>query len=108
MPKGNEEVLPDTATATLLARGPAELEALCERMGRPVHGQKVRQHGRHYRSALLAPVPRKNGWQVAQQAGQARPHGLQRVLMGRPGTQTGYVTIYRRMSRNTWAIPTRC
>lgn len=82
MPKGKQEVVPDTATATLLERGPAELERLCERIGRHIHRQEVRRHVRDYLSALLAPVPRKNGWQVAQQVGETRPHGVQRVLNG--------------------------
>jgi SRSO17 transposase len=82
MPKGKQEVVPDAPTATLLARGPEEFEALCGRIARHIHRQEVRRHVRDYLLALLAPVPRKNGWQVAQQAGQARPHGLQRVLNG--------------------------
>jgi len=82
MPKGKQEVVPDAPTATLRARGPEEFESLCGRIGRHIHRQEVRRHIHDYLSALLAPVPRKNGWQVAQQAGQARPHGLQRVLNG--------------------------
>lgn len=56
--------------------------ALCARIGRHIHRQEVRRHERAYLSASLTPVPRKNGWQVAQQVGQARPYGLQRVLNG--------------------------
>ena len=82
MPKVKPEVLPDAATATLLARGPAELERPCDRIGRHIHCREVREHVRHYLSAFLAPVPRKNGWQVAQQVGETRPHGVQRVLNG--------------------------
>ena len=51
MPKGSQEIVPDAAAATLLARGPAELQTLCERTGRHVHRQEVRQHVRNYLSA---------------------------------------------------------
>ena len=31
---------------------------------------------------LLSPVERKNGWQLAEQAGEARPYGMQRLVAG--------------------------
>jgi SRSO17 transposase len=31
---------------------------------------------------LLSPVERKNGWQLAEHAGEARPYGMQRLLAG--------------------------
>lgn len=82
MSKGVTRHAPDAATAAVLAQGSAAFEALCGRIDRHILRPEVRQHVRGYLSALLAPVPRKNGWQVAQQAGEARPHGLQRVLNG--------------------------
>lgn len=37
---------------------------------------------RAYLEGLLSPVERKNGWQLAEQAGEARPYGMQRLLAG--------------------------
>ena len=31
---------------------------------------------------MLRPVARKNGWQLAEHAGEARPNGMQRLLAG--------------------------
>ena len=33
-----------------------------------------------YLKGLLSPVERKNGWQLAKQAGDATPDGVQRLL----------------------------
>jgi SRSO17 transposase len=82
MSKGVPAVAPDAATTAVLTQGSAALEALCQRVDRHICRPEVRRHVRHYLAALLAPVPRKNGWQVAQQVGDARPYGLQRVLNG--------------------------
>jgi SRSO17 transposase len=37
---------------------------------------------RAYLEGLLSPVERKNGWQLAERAGEARPYGMQRLLAG--------------------------
>ena len=61
MPKGVTSQAVDAATAAVLAQGSAAFEALCGRIDRHIHRREVRQHVRDYLSALLAPVPRKNG-----------------------------------------------
>src|SRR5256885_10184964 len=33
-----------------------------------------------YLQAVLSEIPRKNGWQIAEYARQARPYGMQRLL----------------------------
>lgn len=38
------------------------------------------RHATDYRRGLLAAVERKNGWQLAEQAGYQHPRGIQRVL----------------------------
>ena len=38
------------------------------------------RHAADYRRGLIAEVERKNGWQLAEQAGYAHPRGMQRVL----------------------------
>ncbi len=41
---------------------------------------EVRAHARLYLQAILSEIPRKNGWQIAEYARQARPYGMQRLL----------------------------
>ena len=38
------------------------------------------EHALLYLQAILSDIPRKNGWQIAEQARQARPYGMQRLL----------------------------
>ena len=42
--------------------------------------REPREHARLYLQAVLSDIPRKNGWQVAEHARQARPYGIQRLL----------------------------
>jgi SRSO17 transposase len=58
----------------------AELDDLLARFGRLfVRAEPRRQAGR-YLEGLLGPVERKNGWQLAEHLGDARPWRTQRVL----------------------------
>jgi SRSO17 transposase len=58
----------------------AELDGLLARFGRLfVRAEPRRQAGR-YLEGLLGPVERKNGWQLAEHLGDARPWRTQRVL----------------------------
>jgi SRSO17 transposase len=41
---------------------------------------EARDHAADYLRGLIADVERKNGWQLAEQAGYAHPRGIQRVL----------------------------
>src|SRR5438067_5750077 len=41
---------------------------------------EAHQHALRYLQAVLSDLPRKNGWQIAEQARQARPYGIQRLL----------------------------
>jgi hypothetical protein len=40
----------------------------------------VHQRAWRYLQAVLSDVPRKNGWQIAEQAREAHPYGVQRLL----------------------------
>ncbi|WP_439650309.1 IS701 family transposase [Glycomyces amatae] len=42
---------------------------------------ETRKHAREYLTALLAPLERKNGWQIAEAVGHARPDTVQHFLM---------------------------
>ena len=58
----------------------AELDGLLARFGRLFVRAEPRQQAGRYLEGLLAPVERKNGWQLAEAIGDARPWRTQRVL----------------------------
>ena len=58
----------------------AELEALLARFGRLFVRSEPREQAGRYLEGLLGPVRRKNGWQLAEHLGDARPWRTQRVL----------------------------
>lgn len=41
---------------------------------------ETHQHALRYLQAVISDVPRKNGWQIAEQAQYDRPYGIQRLL----------------------------
>jgi SRSO17 transposase len=41
---------------------------------------EAHQHALRYLQAILSDIPRKNGWQIAEHAREARPYGMQRLL----------------------------
>jgi SRSO17 transposase len=51
-----------------------------ERIGRSVVRQEARERIRVYLRVFLSPVERKNGWQVAEESGEATPYALQHLL----------------------------
>lgn len=59
-----------------------ELDDLFLRIGHRFGRADLRRRMRDYVSALLGPVGRKNGWQLAEHAGHRTPDGLQRLLNG--------------------------
>ena len=58
----------------------AELEALCERIAPRFARPEVRRRAAGFLRGLLGGVDRKNGWQLAEQAGETTPDGMQRLL----------------------------
>jgi len=65
-------IVPDCWTATL--------DALHARIAPRYRRAETRTRVRHYLAALLAPVARKNGWQLAEHLGESGPQGVQRLL----------------------------
>ncbi|MFI6377191.1 IS701 family transposase [Streptomyces sp. NPDC050546] len=59
-----------------------ELDDLFLRIGHRFGRADLRRRMRDYVRALLGPVGRKNGWQLAEYAGHRTPDGLQRLLNG--------------------------
>ncbi len=57
-----------------------DLHALVDQLGPRFTRREARQRVLAYLSGLLSPVERKNGWQVAEQAGDRTPYALQHLL----------------------------
>ncbi len=57
-----------------------ELRVVSTRLRRYFARSEPRQRAIAYIQGLLSDVPRKNGWQLAEQAGEGRPDGMQRLL----------------------------
>jgi len=60
----------------------ADLEAVHERIAGRFGRAEPRRRVLAYVRGLLSPVERKNGWQLAEQAGERTPDGMQRLLNG--------------------------
>src|SRR6478735_166263 len=58
----------------------AALRVLHARIAPCFHRAEPRQRARRYVQALLSPVERKNGWQIAERVGEDTPDGIQRLL----------------------------
>ncbi|MEU6589653.1 IS701 family transposase [Streptomyces sp. NPDC046881] len=61
-------------------RWAAGLDALHARIGGYFRRSEPRRRAREYLRGLLAPLERKNGWTLAEQAGELCPDGMQRLL----------------------------
>lgn len=69
-------------TQTAVARWAAGLDEVQRRIGPRFARSEQRRRVRAYLEGLLSPVERKNGWQLAERAGEVRPYGMQRLLAG--------------------------
>jgi SRSO17 transposase len=58
----------------------AEFERLCERISPRFARPEVRRRAAGFLHGLLGDVARKNGWQLAEHAGETTPDGMQRLL----------------------------
>jgi SRSO17 transposase len=75
---GSEAVNTDAVAAA--QRWAAGLDALQARIAARFRRAEPRRRVLAYLRGLLSPVARKNGWQLAEQAGEATPDGMQRLL----------------------------
>ena len=72
--KGEEQEL------SIIGQGAEALGELFGRIGRHFGRAEVRKRVGRYLHGLLASVERKNGWQMAEELGEANAHGVQRLL----------------------------
>jgi SRSO17 transposase len=70
----------DQAELEEVAAWAVGLEAMHARIADRFPRPEPRQRALAYLKGLLSPVERKNGWQLAEQAGEATPDGMQRLL----------------------------
>ncbi len=57
-----------------------ELKVLRTRLSKRFARSEPRERAIAYLKGLMSDVPRKNGWQLAEQAGEATPDGMERLL----------------------------
>jgi len=72
--------LPQTVDRKTVRSWTEELDAVGERIAPHFSRSEVRRRARDYLRGLLSGVERKNGWQLAEVAGDATPYGLQHLL----------------------------
>jgi hypothetical protein len=72
-----------------------ELDGVVDRIAPRFGRAEPRRRAGAYLRGLLAPVERKNGWQLAEAVGDATPDGVQEFLS--VGTRTRCVTTCGRM-----------
>jgi SRSO17 transposase len=77
-----QHTTPEPVGRTLgaIGRGLLSLDQVLERLRPHFARPQPLQHARLYLQAILSEIPRKNGWQIAEQARQSRPYGMQRLL----------------------------
>jgi SRSO17 transposase len=73
---------PKVITEHATAQWDLELDDLFLAIGHRFGRVELRRRMRDYVRGLLAPVARKNSWQLAEQAGHSTPDGLQHLLAG--------------------------
>jgi SRSO17 transposase len=80
-----EEGIPGAASPaeqelSLIRQGASVLVEVSERIGLHFRRAEARKRAGRYLHGLLASVDRKNGWQMAEELGEANAHGVQRLL----------------------------
>ena len=82
------------------------IEQVYRYVGRRFRRPEPRRRVLDYLRGLLSPVERKNGWQLAEQAGDATPYGVQHLLstpaFAGAGSTSGTPTWFATISGTTW------
>src|ERR1700761_9074219 len=83
------------------------LEEVMDRIGGRFGRVEPRRRAQAYLRGLLSPVARKNGWQLAEVAGDRTPDGVQDFLARAHWDAIWCAMICVPMSSNTWATRRR-
>jgi len=80
--KSPQHTTPEPADPSLRTIGAwaLALRQLHQRLAPHFARPEVRRHALLYLQAIMSEIPRKNGWQIAEYAKEARPYGMQRLL----------------------------
>jgi SRSO17 transposase len=73
-------MMPKTVDRKMARSWSGELDAVGERIAPRFARSEVRERARDYLRGLLSAAERKNGWQLAEVAGNTTPYGLQHLL----------------------------
>ena len=92
---------PSGPTLREISRWHEHLRQLHARLRPHFARPEVHQHALCYLQAVLSDVPRKNGWQLAEQARQAHPYGMQRLLSAAVWDQEAVRNEVRRLVSET-------
>src|SRR2546421_13119297 len=65
---------------TAVQEGAADLATLHARIAGRFRRSEPRRRALAYLRGLVSPIERKNGWQLAEEAGEATPDGMQHLL----------------------------
>ncbi len=76
------EKIQAAAPEQTIFNGEDSLNDLHGRIAHRFRRPEVKERVRRYFNGLLSHLERKNGWQMAEQMGEAAPHGAQRILNG--------------------------
>ena len=74
------EAEPLESELSTIRKGTEELAKLHARIAPRFRRAEVRTRAQRFLEGLLAPVERKNGWQLAEELGEPGPPGVQRLL----------------------------
>jgi hypothetical protein len=86
----------------------AEFDQLCERISPRFARPEVRRRVAGFLRGLLGDVERKNGWQLAEQAGETTPDGMQRLSPLPAGTPMGSAMTCAATWSSIWATLAGC
>jgi SRSO17 transposase len=78
-----------------IGKWPLALSQLHQRLAPYFARPEPYHHALLYLQAILSEIPRKNGWQIAEHARQARPYGIQRLLSRAVWDQDGVRDVLR-------------
>jgi len=85
-----------------------ELDRVHERIAGRFGRAEPRARVREYLCGLVAGLERKNGWTLAERAGEVSLDGMQRLLRRADWTCTAFVTTSGAMWWSSWATGTGC
>ncbi len=95
-------------TLGLISYWVTHLHLLHQRLAPLFARPEVHHHTLLYLQALISDIPRKNGWQIAEQAKQAHPYGIQRLLSRAVWDEEGVRDDLRGLVCQTLHPPSAC